>query len=287
MVSGSIALMNSSVSVIIPTHNRAHTLSRALESVLAQSHPILEIIVIDDGSTDETPGLMAERYAQCHYLRQDNQGVSAARNRGIQQARGEWLALLDSDDSWMPKKLERQFDTLAASPGHRLCHSDEIWIRNGKRVNAMRKHAKQGGQIYQHCLPLCVISPSAALLHRCLFETYGLFDEDLPACEDYDLWLRICSREPVAYVDEPLVIKYGGHEDQLSRRYWGMDRFRVHALEKLLERQTLSPADRAETLRTLAQKCRILIQGAEKRSAWARADEYRKILKRYERELQG
>ncbi len=285
MVAGSITPITSTVSVIIPTHNRAHTLSRALESVLAQSHPVLEIIVIDDGSTDETPGLMAEQYAQCCYLRQDNQGVSAARNRGIQQARGEWLALLDSDDCWMPKKLERQFDRLAALPGHRLCHSDEIWIRNGKRVNAMRKHAKQGGHIYQYCLPLCVISPSATLLHRSLFEVYGLFDENLPACEDYDLWLRICSREPVAYVDEPLVIKYGGHEDQLSRRHWGMDRFRVHALGKLLESQTLSPADRAKTLRTLEQKCQILIQGAEKRSAWARADEYRKILKHYEREL--
>ncbi len=277
--------MRAGVSVIIPTHNRAHTLPRALDSVLAQSHAVLETLVIDDGSSDDTPELMAKHYPQCIYLRQENRGVSAARNRGIREARGEWLALLDSDDCWMPRKLERQLERLIASPELRLCHSDEIWIRNGKRVNAMHKHAKQGGHIFPHCLPLCVISPSAAVLHHSLFEAYGGFDEELPACEDYDLWLRICSREAVAFVDEPLVVKYGGHEDQLSRRHWGMDRFRIHALRKLLETQTLSPGDRLQTLQTLEQKCRILIQGAEKRNIPERAAEYRAILTHYTREL--
>ncbi|MET0090366.1 MAG: glycosyltransferase [Candidatus Thiodiazotropha sp.] len=278
--------MRSGVSVIIPTHNRVHTLPRALDSVLAQSHAVREIIVIDDGSNDGTPDLMTRHYSNCVYLRQDNRGVSAARNRGIREANGEWLALLDSDDSWMPEKLERQLGRLTALPQLRLCHSEEIWIRNGKRVNAMRKHAKQGGQIFEHCLPLCVISPSAALLHHRLFDDYGGFDEELPACEDYDLWLRICSREAVAFVDEPLVVKYGGHEDQLSRRHWGMDRFRVHALRKLLDTQHLSSGDRLKTLQTLEQKCRILIQGAEKRNAPERAAEYRAVLMRYARELQ-
>ncbi|MET0029724.1 MAG: glycosyltransferase [Candidatus Thiodiazotropha sp.] len=277
--------MRSAVSVIIPTHNRVHTLPRALDSVLAQSHAAHEIIVIDDGSSDGTPELMTQHYAHCVYLRQDNRGVSAARNRGIREASGEWLALLDSDDSWMPEKLERQLEQLTAEPQLRLCHSEEIWIRNGKRVNAMRKHAKQGGHIFEHCLPLCVISPSAALLHHSLFDDYGGFDEELPACEDYDLWLRICSREAVAFVDEPLVVKYGGHEDQLSRRHWGMDRFRVHALRKLLDTQHLSSSDRLKTLQTLEQKCRILIQGAEKRNAPERAAEYRAILTHYTREL--
>ncbi|MET0050456.1 MAG: glycosyltransferase [Candidatus Thiodiazotropha sp.] len=277
--------MRAAVSVIIPTHNRVHTLPRALDSVLAQSHAAHEIIVIDDGSSDGTPELMTQHYAHCVYLRQDNRGVSAARNRGIREASGEWLALLDSDDSWMPEKLERQLEQLTAEPQLRLCHSEEIWIRNGKRVNAMRKHAKQGGHIFEHCLPLCVISPSAALLHHSLFDDYGGFDEELPACEDYDLWLRICSREAVAFVDEPLVVKYGGHEDQLSRRHWGMDRFRVHALRKLLDTQHLSSSDRLKTLQTLEQKCRILIQGAEKRNAPERAAEYRAILTHYTREL--
>ncbi|MET0065698.1 MAG: glycosyltransferase [Candidatus Thiodiazotropha sp.] len=276
--------MSSTVSVIIPSFNRAHTLARALDSVIAQTHPVLEIIVIDDGSTDQTDELIARDYPQCVCLRQSNRGVSAARNRGISHARGEWLALLDSDDSWMPEKLEQQFAALAASPGLRLCHTDEIWIRNGTRINPMRKHRKQGGQIFAQCLPLCVISPSASLMHRSLFETYGLFDEDLPACEDYDLWLRVCSREAVAFVEQPLVVKYGGHEDQLSRQYWGMDRFRVRALSKLLEARILSAEDRQKTLQVLEQKCRILIQGAEKRGARARADEYREMLDLCQRE---
>ena len=276
-----------SISVIIPTYNRAHTLSRALDSVFAQSYPPSEVIVVDDGSVDDTRAMIAERYPQCIYLTQPNLGVSRARNQGITQAKGEWIALLDSDDCWLPDKLEKQMERLAESPNLRLCHTDEIWIRNGVRVNPMRKHAKSGGRIFQRCLPLCVISPSAALLHRSLFDEFGLFDPELPACEDYDLWLRICSREAVAYVDEPLTVKYGGHEDQLSHRHWGMDRFRVYALQKLLDDLPLGPSDRLAAIHTLIGKCVILSQGAEKRGKPERAEHFRNIQRHYERELTG
>jgi glycosyltransferase involved in cell wall biosynthesis len=192
-----------SVSVIIPTHNRAHTLGRAIDSVLSQNLTPLEIIVVDDGSDDGTARLMADRYRQCNYIRQANLGVSSARNMGIERASGEWIALLDSDDRWLPDKLRLQIEALNRSPRYRLCHTDELWIRKGVRVNQMHKHAKSGGRIFQRCLPLCVISPSSVVMHRTLFDEFGLFDTELPACEDYDLWLRICASEAVLFIDQP------------------------------------------------------------------------------------
>lgn len=273
--------MTHSVSVIIPTYNRIRTLSRALDSVLAQTRKIDEIIVVDDGSTDATVDLVLDSYPQVRLLQQPNLGVSAARNHGIKKANGDWIALLDSDDRWLPTKLEAQFALVEQHPGHRLCHTEEIWIRNGTRVNQMRKHRKSGGYIYSQCLPLCVISPSSALLHRTLFEEVGLFDEALPACEDYDLWLRICAREPVLFVDAPQIEKHGGHEDQLSRKHWGMDRFRIRALETILADDLLTPAQRRETVAMLLRKAEILEQGARKRGKLQRADHYRQLIQRY------
>jgi glycosyltransferase involved in cell wall biosynthesis len=272
------------ISVIIPTHNRAGLLPRALDSVLVQTLAPLEIILVDDGSTDGTEALMDGRYPCVRYLKQANRGVSAARNHGIAEARGEWIALLDSDDAWLPGKLAAQREALAAEPGHRLCHTEEIWIRNGRRVNAMRKHAKVGGRIFRQCLPLCVISPSSALIHRGLFEQLGGFDEQLPACEDYDLWLRICAGEPVLFVAEPQIAKHGGHADQLSRRHWGMDRFRVRALEKIIGSGRLGAGDREAAIEMLVRKAGILAAGAEKRGNEERAGEYRALQRKYGKE---
>ncbi|MEN8213887.1 MAG: glycosyltransferase [Pseudomonadota bacterium] len=283
--------MNLSVSVIIPTFNRAGVLARALDSVLQQSLPPKEIIVVDDGSTDGTrelieelqrskPGFLnadAGEGQMLRYMHQHNTGVSAARNRGIRHARGEWIAFLDSDDAWLPGKLETQAGLIAKRPGHRLCHTEEIWMRNGVRVNPMKKHAKSGGSIFQQCLPRCVISPSSALVHRTLFEDVGVFDEDLPACEDYDLWLRISALEAVIYVDTPQIVKYGGHDDQLSRKHWGMDRFRIRALQKIADDPLLDKKQQRLVYETLQHKARILRLGAEKRNNPLRADKYREI----------
>ena len=271
------------ISVIIPTWNRADRLADAIESVFNQSVAVHEVIVVDDGSTDNTREMIARRYGDIRYIYQENRGVSSARNTGIKAASGEWIALLDSDDRWLPDKLEQQQELIRAHPGYILCHSDEIWIRNGRRVNAMKKHAKQGGRIFRHCLPLCAISPSAAMIQRDIFSDMGLFDESLPACEDYDLWLRICAVYPVLYVDRQLVVKYGGHEDQLSRRYWGMDRFRIQSLEKILASGILEPQDHAAALATLLEKTGILIQGAVKRRNHAVAASYREKLQQYTR----
>ncbi len=270
------------VSVLIPTHNRAHTLGRALDSVLAQTLPAAEIIVVDDGSADGTADLLARRYPAVRCLRQSNHGVSHARNRAIEAAGGEWLALLDSDDAWLPGKLARQGAALHDDPGKRLCHSDEIWVRNGRRVNPGARHAKAGGWIFRDCLPLCAISPSSALIHRSVFDAVGSFDETLPACEDYDLWLRIAARYPVLLVDEPLVVKHGGHADQLSRTVRGLDRYRIRALQKILESGALGPADRRAALEVLLEKTAIFAAGAAKRG---RVDEARRYEARAARHL--
>jgi len=267
--------MSHSISVVIPTYNRGHSLAAALDSVLEQSIQPLEIIVIDDGSTDDTSTLLQERYPDVMSYRQSNHGVSHARNRGIESARGDYIALLDSDDAWYPGKLEAQLKELERDSTTRLCHTDEHWIRNGKRVNQRFRHAKRGGKIFQHCLPLCAISPSASLIHRSVFDDIGYFDEELPACEDYDFWLRLTAIEPVAYCDAPLVIKHGGHSDQLSRRYMAMDRFRLIALEKILLSGVLNDEDEQAAVDTMIEKFRVYSAGAMKRGRTAEIAELR------------
>ncbi len=271
----------STISVIIPTYNRAACLARALDSVLAQSHAPHEIIVVDDGSTDGTRAMVEALDGAIHYLHQDNQGVSAARNAGIRRATGQWLAFLDSDDEWLPEKLERQLALARRFPSSRVIHTDEIWIRNGKRVNPRLKHRKSGGDIFLRCLPLCVISPSSVMISRKVFDTVGLFDETLPACEDYDMWLRICQRYSVHYLDEPLIVKYGGHPDQLSRRHWGMDRFRIRALEKLLHSALTDDAHRQAVMETIRDKAGVYLQGAMKRNKTSEVRHYQELLQRY------
>ena len=267
---------DATVSVVIPTFNRASVISRALESVFLQTRAPDEILVVDDGSTDNTAERVRAEFPGVRLIEQENRGVSAARNAGIRAATGTWIALLDSDDEWLAEKLDRQLRAVAANieANTVLCHTDEIWIRRGRRVNPMKKVRKHGGHIFEHCLPLCVISPSSVLLHRRLFETVGGFDEDLPACEDYDLWLRVTARFPVLFLDEPLIVKHGGHHDQLSRRTWGMDRFRISALEKILATTTLGDADRAAAESMLAHKIAIYASGAKKRGKLAEARAY-------------
>jgi len=270
-----------SVSVVIPAYNRAHLLERCLDSVLGQTLAADEIIVVDDGSTDNTVSTLKSLHPDIKLIQQDNLGVSAARNTGISAARHDWIALLDSDDVWHENKLERQIMALNDAPEYLICHSDEIWIRNGIRVNQMIKHKKAGGHIFQHCLPLCAISPSAVIIHRSLFEEIGLFDETLPACEDYELWLRICSRYPVLYIDEALITKHGGHDDQLSRQHWGMDRFRIQALNKIVSENKLNDSDRDAAIKMMLNKINIYLAGAKKHGNTDHVEDFKQLLTKY------
>ena len=264
----------STVSVVIPTFNREGFIEQCVVSALQQSKKPDEVIVVDDGSSDKTWDVLRtlgfsdskEERNSLRYIFQRNKGVSAARNLGIKAAKFRYIAFLDSDDLWLEKKLEKQISSLESqSTRYRLSHTNEIWVRNGVRVNAHLKHEKNGGDIFIQCLKLCCISPSSSLVDRSVFDDFGFFDENLPACEDYDFWLRFCAFEDVHFVNEHLLIKNGGHDQQLSKKHWGMDRFRVAALENLLKNQSLSEFKRKETIKELIFKLQVLIDGGRKR----------------------
>jgi glycosyltransferase involved in cell wall biosynthesis len=261
------------VSVIIPTYNRAALVAEAVASVEAQTFRDFEILVVDDGSTDATLEALARLEGVKVLRRRSRDGVAAARNVGAAAARGEWLAFLDSDDLWLPEKLARQMAYLEARPGLLLCQTDETWVRHGLRVNKPESHKKVAGRIFLPSLKRCMVSPSAVVLNRRLFLDHGGFDEDLPAAEDYDLWLRLTWRFDVGLVNEPLIIKRGGHADQLSG-LWGLDRFRIRALAKLLGEAGLPETYVRAARRMLDVKCAIYAQGCQKRGKYAEAQFY-------------
>jgi len=265
---------NHLVSVIIPTYNRAALVVEAIDSVLRQRRCLFELIVVDDGSTDATASVLTRREKELRYIRQPHRGVAAARNLGARHARGQWLAFLDSDDLWQPTKLAEQLVFHRQSGDILVSQTEEIWLRNGKRVNPCAHHRKPAGDIFVESLTRCLVSPSAVLMRRELFEWAGGFDETLTVCEDYDLWLRIANRVPIGLVPKALVIRRGGHADQLSRRLWGMDRFRVAAMLKLLATDELSTARRQAVVDELARKCAILAHGARRRQREAEAQRY-------------
>ncbi|OED34820.1 hypothetical protein AB834_05780 [PVC group bacterium (ex Bugula neritina AB1)] len=267
------------VSVIIPTFNREKTLGRAIESVLAQTHVPLELIVVDGGSTDGTFSLLKNYQKDLKVIQRNLRGVSEARNIGISLAEGDWLAFLDSDDEWKPSKLEKQFAWLEKNPSYKIIQTQEDWIRNGRWANPKKKHAKIGGWIFKESLSLCLVSPSSVMIHRTLFERFGAFDEELLACEDYDLWLRISLEEPIGLLDESLIVKYGGHEDQLSRSIWGIDRFRIKSLENLLQKANLKEDQRLLVREKLKEKIEIVLKGAHKR------DDRKDLIAFYEKKL--
>jgi len=254
------------VSVIIPTFNRAHLVGRAISSALFQTFENYEILVVDDGSTDSTGKVVAQFGSRIRYIPLGtNRGVSAARNAGIRESSAPYIAFLDSDDYWLPEKLSAQIRFFQDDPEVLICQIEEHWIRRGRRVNPGKIHQKPSGDIFSPSLRLCLVSPSAVMISRSLLDETGLFDETLPACEDYDLWLRIAARYPIPLIERPLVIKTGGHSDQLSRRFFGMDRFRIRSLANLLHRNTLTFAQEQETLEELKRKCHIYAKGCFKR----------------------
>jgi GT2 family glycosyltransferase len=261
------------ISVIIPTFNRAWSLGRAVDSVLAQTVAPAEIIVVDDGSTDHTAKVLADYENRITVLTQANAGVSSARNTGIRHSTGELVALLDSDDAWKPGKLACQAAFFKAHPDALICQTQEIWIRNGVRVNPMNKHQKPSGMIFEPSLHRCLVSPSAVMIHKKLFDRKGVFRPDFPVCEDYEFWLRVSMDTPIHLIDEAMTVKYGGHPDQLSGRH-SQDRFRIEAIRDLIESGALSQGQHAAAVSVLKEKCRIYGNGCAKRGKTEEARTY-------------
>ena len=270
------------VSVIIPTYNRGWAIAEAVDSVLKQDFSDYELIVVDDGSTDNTADILQSYGSAITVIYQSNKGVSAARNTGIGASAGQLIAFLDSDDLWLPRKLSRQVAFFETHPDAMINQTQEQWIRNGVRVNPRNRHHKFSGMIFERSLELCLVSPSAVMVRRHLFETVGMFDIDLPACEDYDLWLRVSCRYPVYLIDIPLIIKRGGHDDQLSRAP-GLDKFRIRALQKIIDSNLLSSSQRNAAISMLKEKCAIYANGCRKRGRETEAQYYDDLAKKYER----
>ena len=269
-------------SVIVPTFNRKNLLKKAVDSVLNQTFHDFELIIIDDGSADGTNKLIGSYDdSRIKYIYQDNAGVSSARNSGLSIASGTFVAFLDSDDFWVPEKLEKTHENIQRFPRISIFHTEEIWYRNGKLLNQKKKHKKPSGLVYTNALALCCISISTAVIKKDVFESVGCFDENMEACEDYDFWLRVTHKYEVKLIPEKLTIKDGGRDDQLSSRIWGLDRFRIKSLEKMLVSGTLNSRHRNATLKELRKKCRVFAAGAEKRGKIKETDYYRTLPEKY------
>lgn len=268
------------VTVIIPTYNRANRVCRAISSVLDQTFTDFEVIVINDTSTDDTIERLGDFGDNIKIIRHsENKGVSAARNSGIKKATGKYIALLDSDDYWMPEKLQVQIDFFNKNPDALICQARELWVRNGRRVNPAKKHLKPSGDIFIPSLKLCLVSPSAVMFKKSLLDEVGMFDEDLPVCEDYDLWLRIAYKYPVYLIEQDLLVKEGGAPDQLSSSMPGMDRFRIKSMVKIFKRDVLNEAQEKALLKELRGKCRVYGEGCIKRGKTEEGEYYLNLVK--------
>ena len=271
------------VTVIIPTFNRGWIVKEAIDSVLEQDFSDYELIVVDDGSDDNTPAILKAYGKKIIVLHQPNKGVSAARNHCIAAASGRLIAFLDSDDLLLPRKLSAQVKFFKDHPDAVVNQTQEHWIRDGVRVNPKKKHHKFSGMIFEKSLALCLVSPSAVMIQKSLFGTVGVFDEHLPACEDYDLWLRISCRYPVHLIETALIIKRGGHADQLSKAP-GLDKYRIQSLVKIIDSDLLAPRQYQAALITLKEKCEVYAGGCRKRGREEEAKYYHLLTEKYKKQ---
>ena len=278
------------VDVVLPVFNRPAMVARALRSVLNQSFQDYIVWAVDDGSTNGTLRTLKEQQSlfpagQMRIISLPrNRGVSFARNMGIRAGQAPYLAFLDSDDEWTAEKLTRQVEWAKVQTERHFIHTEEVWIRRGVRVNPKKKHQKKGGRIFKESLPLCCISPSSVMVQREFLNRIGLFREDFPVCEDYELWLRVTAQTKVGFIEEPLTVKYGGHEDQLSKKHDIMDEWRVRALAGHLKSSFINEEERQSLKEVLQKKCQILLNGYQKHNNRTNEKEIQQI---YQQSLQN
>ena len=272
------------ISVVIPTYNRKELLEKAITSVLQQTYSPDEIIVVDDFSSDGTEEMVKVKFSDIRYIRLEKHlGVAAARNRGIKEASFEWISFLDSDDQWVSNKIEEQMKYIKRKPYYKICHTDEIWIKNNIRINQGKKHRKYEGWFFIPSLWMCLISPSSVIIHKSVFDSVGYFDEDFSVVEDYELWLRVTSRYPVGYVDKKLTVKFGGHDDQLSKTINGIEKYRLLAIEKLIKNRWITGFYLEKAFETYFKKYLIYLNGCLKRGNFAEAETIMKRKKELEK----
>jgi len=220
------------VSVIIPSYNSAKYLTDALDSVLSQTHRDFEVLVIDDGSTDDTQAVVRRYGDVVRYIRQPNSGVAAARNRGIDESQGHYVAFLDADDTWQQNKLEVQVTALRKNPGYLACYTAFTVVDSNLRPLCITRNKSQGKTLEDLLLRGNVIgSICTVLCERSLFDAVGGFDRSLSQCADWDMWVRIAGRTQFLYVDLPLAT-YRQHGTNMSRDAGLLERDSLRVLEK-------------------------------------------------------
>lgn len=244
------------VSVVVATFNGSRWVARTLDSILAQSWAPLEVLVCDDGSTDDTPDVLARYADRVTVLRQENAGVSAARNHGARHARGQWIAFLDHDDLWDADMLERQLAAVAGRPGAGLVFGDSLLIDADGRVLGRRGRYLdyRDGHVLTELLHGNFIPIETAVLPTRVFRELGGFDEDLRYLEDYDLYLRLAARHPVVFQPRP-VARYRIHDHNLSHDRESLLAEWVLVLERLLHDPALPAAAHALVTAQRGQRC--------------------------------
>jgi glycosyltransferase involved in cell wall biosynthesis len=213
------------VSVVIPAYNAMKYLAETMDSVFNQTYQDFEVLIVDDGSVDDTfnwVSQLSQKEPKVKLISQTNQGVQKARNKGIREARGEYIAFLDADDLWEPTKLRKQVDSLDSNSAAGLCYTwTALADKQGKATGRVIKSHFEGNVWQQLTEFNFVCCGSTPLIRRSCFDTIGLFAEDLPFSEDWDLWLRIALKYPFAVVKEPL-IRYRQHEAGISKNCQSM-----------------------------------------------------------------
>jgi glycosyltransferase involved in cell wall biosynthesis len=297
------------VSVVLSTYNKREMVAEALDSVLAQTYKDCEVLLVDDGSTDATPAYLFARFGAqpkaqkivsamnptsmrpfkhgftsngttivYHYI--TNRGLSAARNWGIQLTRSRHIALLEAEDVWNSRHLETHMRFHKDHPGAMVTRVGERCGKAAEKSRAAKTTLGPSGWIFEqavHSSPMCT---STALIRKTCFQECGAFDENLPACEDYDLWLRLAARYPIYGLEGATVTRRSPRRDSSSRS-WSWDRFRVYALEKAFQSGHLSSTQRFLVAEEIVRKCERLVDGFRRHKSAERSNFYERKRKRF------